>query len=77
VDVGDYKGHAGVSFANGDPRNPVLTFAGGRIGGDGLLFFSDAVNLGSSPDIHLNRIRMANRETLYNTWFLELTPYSG
>lgn len=45
MQMDDYKGHTVVAFSNGDPSNPILGFAGGRIGGDGPLFFSDTVYL--------------------------------
>ena len=48
VAIVDDKGHTAVTFSDG------VMFAGGRVNGDGPLFFSDAVNLGSGPDIHLN-----------------------
>jgi hypothetical protein len=52
--IDDYKGHTAVSFSNGDPRNPLLIFAGSRVGGDGPLFFSDSVYLGKGKDIPIN-----------------------
>jgi hypothetical protein len=51
VAIVDDKGHTVVAFSN-DPTKTVLMLAGER--GDGPLFFSDAVNLGSGPDIQLN-----------------------
>jgi hypothetical protein len=54
MQIDDYEGHTAVSFANGDPDNPVLIFAGGRIGGDGPLFFSDNVYLGEGKAMHIN-----------------------
>lgn len=54
MQIEDYKGHTAVSFSNGNPENPILIFAGGRIGGDGPLFFSDTVYLAKGKAMPLN-----------------------
>ncbi len=54
MQIDDYEGHTAVSFANGNPDNPILIFSGGRIGGDGPLFFSDNVYLGEGKAMRIN-----------------------
>ena len=55
VQMDDYEGHTMVTFSNGDPNNPILGFAGGRVGGDAPLFFSDTVYLSDGKAMSLNR----------------------
>jgi len=55
IQMDDYQGHTMVTFSNGDPNNPILGFAGGRIDGDGPLFFSDTVYLADGKALPLTR----------------------
>jgi hypothetical protein len=55
VQMDDYQGHTMVTFSNGDPKNPILGFAGGRVDGDGPLFFSDTVYLADGKALPLNQ----------------------
>jgi hypothetical protein len=54
VQMDDYKGHTMVTFSNGDPNHPILGFAGGRIDGDGPLFFTDTAYLADGKAMPLN-----------------------
>jgi hypothetical protein len=54
MQMDDYKGHTIVRFSNGDPNRPILGFAGGRIDGDGPLFFSDTVYLADGKAMPLS-----------------------
>lgn len=54
VQMDDYKGHTMVTFSTSDSNNPTLGFAGGLIGGDGPLFFSDTVYLADGKAMPLN-----------------------
>lgn len=52
MQVEDRKGHTVVSFSNGDPANPILSFAGDLIDGEGPLFFPDTAYFGSGEASH-------------------------
>jgi hypothetical protein len=54
MQMDDYKGHTMVTFSNGDPNHPILGFAGGRIDGDGPLFFTDTAYLADGKAMPLN-----------------------
>jgi hypothetical protein len=54
VQMDDYQGHTLVRFSNGDANNPILGFAGGRVSGDGPLFFSETVYLADGKAIPLS-----------------------
>ena len=54
LQMDDYKGHTMVTFSNGDLNHPILGFAGGRINGDGPLFFSSTIYLADGKAMPLN-----------------------
>jgi hypothetical protein len=54
VQMDDYEGHTMVTFSKGDTNHPLLGFAGGRIGGDGPLFFTDTAYLADGNAMPLN-----------------------
>lgn len=74
VQMDDYEGHTMATFSNGDPKNPILGFAGGRIGGDGPLFISDTVYLADGKAIPLNRDGSGNGCHFYFTDHGTFTP---
>jgi hypothetical protein len=49
-----FIGHTMVTFSNDAPQNPIIGFAGGRISGDGPLFFSDTVYLADGKAMPIN-----------------------
>ncbi len=54
MQMDDYKGHTMITFSNGDLNHPILGFAGGRVGGDGPLFFTDTAYLADGKAMPLN-----------------------
>jgi hypothetical protein len=80
VQMEDYAGHTMVTFSNGDPSNPIIGFAGGRISGDGPLFFSETVYLADGKAMPLTpgsgqgcHFHFTNNGTFTPSWENRLT----
>jgi hypothetical protein len=74
VDVGDYKGHTAVAFSNGDPANPIVMFAGGRVNGDGPYFSLMPLTWGADPIYISTR---ANRDAASTSQIMERSLKAG